>query len=372
MDGVLVEPRAYHLALQKTVSLVGKAVGFSDLELKPADIAAFEAAEVSSEWDTAAICAALTLIKAWSVDKHKKLAYSMREIPPQTLELAPPDFHTFAALLGRPEIKGMRPLARAVRLLLEKETSLTRAQQGELINIFSKARQINGSLTHRLFQEMILGSRVFDEVYGLSPQLDCESFLLAYDRPALSEEECNKLKDWSRDKGHRIVIFTSRPSRAPQGAASTPEAEMGAQLVGLEQTPIAGLGGLLWLSQWLDADVETFLKPDPVHALLALGLAMGREWNQCLENAAAFSIEGGSKLFWERLEGAEVLVFEDTPGGLSSASSAQKLLAEAGVRIKTRFFGIATDERKDRALKAHGAEVFSTLSAALREAGVIS
>jgi hypothetical protein len=371
MDGVLVEPRAYHLALQKTVSLVGKAVGFPGVELQASDITSFESSGISSEWDSAAICAALTLTLVWKVDQHRRLPYSLHEAPPQPLVIAPPDFHKFAVLLGRTDLKSLRPLARAAHLLMEEGTSLTPDQQGELKSILSKARQINGSLTHRLFQEMILGSQVFEEVYRLSPLLDSESFLLAYDRPALSNDECSKLREWSGKTGNRIVIFTSRPSRAPQGAACTPEAEIGAQLVGLEQTPIAGLGGLLWLSQQLGADVETFLKPDPVHTLFALGLAMGREQNQCLESAARFSTGVGEKHFWEDLKRAEVLVFEDTAGGISSVSSAKKLLSKAGVRIKTRYFGITSDEVKGRSLKEYGAEVFPTLAAALKAAKVI-
>lgn len=371
MDGVLVEPHAYHLALQKTVSLVAKAVGFPGVELQPSDITSFEGSGVSSEWDSAAICAALILTLVWRVDQHRRLPYSLHEAPPQPLEIAHPDFHKFAVLLGRSDLQKLRPLARAAHLLMKETTSLTSEQQGELKSILNKARQVNGSLTHRLFQEMILGSQVFEEVYRLSPLLDSESFLLTYDRPALSNDECRKLREWSGETGNRIVIFTSRPSRAPQVAACTPEAEMGAQLVGLEQTPIAGLGGLLWLSQRLDADVETFLKPDPLHTLYALGLAMGREEEQCLESAAKFSSKVGENPYWKDLEGAEVMVFEDTAGGISSVSSAQKLLAEAGISINTRFFGIASDMRKSRSLKAIGAKVFPTLAAALREAEVI-
>ena len=44
MDGVLLEPGGYHKALTETVRLIGESLGYKNVELTPADIAAFEAA----------------------------------------------------------------------------------------------------------------------------------------------------------------------------------------------------------------------------------------------------------------------------------------------------------------------------------------
>lgn len=372
MDGVLVEPHAYHRALQRTVSLVGQALGLSGLALQPADIAAFEGAGIASEWDSAAISAALTLAHAWTVDPQRRLPGELPANPPSALRLDPPDFQAFAARLGRADLRDLRPLARTARLLLDDGAPFSPEQQRDLQTILNTARQIDGSFTHRLFQEMILGSRVFAKVYGLRPFLECESFLLAYDRPTLSEDERQALLVWLQASGSRMVIFTSRPSHAPGGFFGVPEAEMGARLAGLEEAPMAALGGLSWLSRRLNRDAETFLKPNPVHALVALRLALGGETVESLESAAALALEGCLEASWEAMEGAQVLVYEDTAGGLASVAAAQKLLADKGVRIETHPYGIAGEARKRRALEAYGAEVFPTLAAALRRAGVIA
>jgi hypothetical protein len=371
MDGVLVDPNAYHKALQKTVSLVGQALGLPGWVLKTEDIAAFEGAGVSSEWDSAAICAAISLANVWKVDPNRRLTYELLANPPSALRLSPPDFQAFAVLLNRADLRNLRPLARASRLLLEEDVSFTPEQRRELQVILTTARQIDGSLTHRLFQELILGSRVFADVYGLKPFLDYESFLLAYDRPTLSEDEHQGLLAWGQENRSRMVIFTSRPSLAPQGFFGVPEAEMGAQLAGLREAPIAGLGGLSWLSQRLNQDAETFLKPDPIHALVALNLALGGETGESLECSAALALQGVSNGYWEMLEGAQVFVFEDTTGGLASVAAAQKLLANIGIKIETHSYGVAGNELKRRALQLWGAEVFPNLASALRKAGVI-
>ena len=43
MDGVLLESRGYHLALQETVRIMAIALGFEDRTLSADDIATFEA-----------------------------------------------------------------------------------------------------------------------------------------------------------------------------------------------------------------------------------------------------------------------------------------------------------------------------------------
>jgi phosphoglycolate phosphatase-like HAD superfamily hydrolase len=372
MDGVLIEPHAYHAALQRTVSLVGQALGIPELRLQAKDITAFEAAGVASEWDTAAICAALSLAHAWTVDPQRRLAGEPPQNPPPPLRLDPPDFQAFAVRLDRAGLRESRPLARVARLLQEDGASFSLEQWLMLQEIMKTARRIEGSFTHRLFQEMILGSRVFADTYGLRPSLECESFLLAYDRPTLAEDERQALLAWSQASGNWMAIFTGRPSLAPGSHFGVPEAEMGARLAGLEGAPIAALGGLSWLSWRLNRDAETFLKPNPVHALVALGLAQGREMAECLEGAAALVSQGGWQADWGPLQGAQVLVFEDTAGGLASVAAAQKLLANIGVMVEVHFYGIARERPKRRALRACGAQVFPTLVEALRQAGVIA
>ena len=59
MDGVLLQPRGYHLALQRTVDIISRMMGFGEYLLSDEAIAQFEALGISSEWHSSALCTAL-------------------------------------------------------------------------------------------------------------------------------------------------------------------------------------------------------------------------------------------------------------------------------------------------------------------------
>jgi hypothetical protein len=368
MDGVLLESGGYHHAFQATVNLVGRLLGYQRVKLTPQDIAAFEAAGVFSEWDSSAICAALLLENLWT--EHPALTLPPTPSTPvlSAHDRSSPDFQAFAHTLTQPHLRELRPLKRAERLLLDNSRSSgsrTPGQRRAIQTILHNARQINGSLTHRIFQELVLGSPVFTETYGLPPCLDTESYLRHYDRPRLPNEVRTKLLQWLRHADHRGVIFTSRPSRAPDGGSGTPEAELGAQGLGLDALPILGLGGLTWLSARRERDAEFFLKPSPVHSLAALRLAVGDGLVDALEAAAALNLDGQADSTWQALRGAEVYAFEDGVAGLESVRAAQGTLAQIEVPIRVHLFGIADNLPKRQALEAVGATVVPSIAAAL-------
>jgi phosphoglycolate phosphatase-like HAD superfamily hydrolase len=365
MDGVLLEPRGYHQALQETVALVGRLLGYRRVNLTPEDITAFEAAGVASEWDSAAICAALLLENLWT-------EYPALTLPPTWTwpahprhEVAPPNFRPFAHSLTQACLQGLSPLKRAERLLLDNANPRTNEQDRAVKSILRHARQIEGSLTHRIFQELVLGSPVFAETYGLPPSLDTESYLLKYDRPTLSVPGRAKLLQWLQEAHHQAVIFTSRPSRSPAGHLGTPEAEIGAHGAGLEMLPIVGLGGLSWLGAQRGCDSESFLKPSPVHTLAALRLALGDPLEGALEATAALVLDGQADHTWRALHRAQVYAFEDTVSGLKSVRVAKDILEKVGVTVGVHLFGITDRAPKRQALETAGAVVAPTLSVAL-------
>jgi hypothetical protein len=368
MDGVLLESGGYHRAFQKTVTLTGRLLGYQGVELTTQDIAAFEAAGVFSEWDSSAMCAALLLENLWA-------EYPTLTLPPTpTMPALPshdrpcPDFQAFAHTLSQPHLRELRPLKRAEHMLLDNSrspSSRTSAQSRAIQSILRNARSIEGSLTHRIFQELVLGSQVFAETYDLPPALGTESYLLQYDRRTLPEPERTKLLEWLQCTDQRGVIFTSRPSRSVGGHLGTPEAEIGSQAAGLERLPILGLGGLTWLSARRNHDPESFLKPSPVHALAALRLAIGDSLETALRAAAALVLDGRVDPIWQALVGAQVHVFEDGVAGLESAHAAQCILEQIRVPMRVRLFGIAENSPKRQSLEAIGATVSATLGAAL-------
>ncbi len=73
LDDVLIRQVAYHQSLKECVERISRWCGFGATRLTDEDIAVFESLGVTSEWDSSAICAALLLDRAWSVDPELRL-----------------------------------------------------------------------------------------------------------------------------------------------------------------------------------------------------------------------------------------------------------------------------------------------------------
>ncbi|NOY99179.1 MAG: hypothetical protein GXP40_08255, partial [Chloroflexi bacterium] len=356
MDSVLLTPRGYHLALQETVARVGRLLGYRAAVLSEEDIASLEAAGVSSEWDSSAICTALLLDSLWEACPSFTLPTDLSAPPPRH-RIPPPEFRPFIARLAEPGLRSLPPLARAERLLLEDAGVRSPAQRDAIRQILQNARRIERSLTHRVFQELVLGSKAFTQTYGLTPWLDVESYLLRHDRPTLTGPMRTKLLQWLQHPSHRAAIFTNRPNRPPEGLFGTPEAEIGAQTAGLEAIPIVGWGDMTWLGGRRDADPQTLIKPSSIHALAAMLRALDVQREEALVAAAALVLDGRTAPVWEGLRGAQVYAFEDTAAGLRSAAGAQEMLHSVGISLTVHLLGVAEAEQKRRALETVGAAV---------------
>ena len=224
---------------------------------------------------------------------------------------------------------------------------------------------MEGSFTHRIFQEFVLGSETFKSTYHLPSVLQVKSYLLIYDRPNISLETRSILQVWLEKENHHAVIFTGRPSYSPSKLISAPEAELGAQCVGMESLPIAGWGGILWLSTRLNCDPQTLLKPAPGHALLGLQLALGDPLETALEKTAKFLNGSQVDRSWEALQNAEIFVFEDAVSGINSLAQARDILQELGIHISITPIGISDKVSKQEVLEGVGATVFDNFSEAL-------
>jgi hypothetical protein len=372
MDDVLLKPGAYHRALKQTVHLVAASLGYGELTLSQEAIQAFESAGVYSEWDTSAICAALMLEAAWDFDPGIQLPGIITIQPGGFRPIHPPDFSRFASRLKDPELQDLRPLARTERLLLDDEGRFTPSQSAQIRSILRTARATDGSLTHCTFQELVLGSEVYAQTYQRPAVLNVHSYLQSYDVPLIRVDSVATIQRWLKDPAHAAAIFTSRPSLPLPGVFSTPEAEMGASLVGLENLPIIGLGSLLWLTQQYKAGAQAFVKPSPVHVLSALLLALGYPNLTCLQEAAALALDGIANPMWKDLEGAEIAVFDDSPAGLGSAISARECLAAARLPVKMDLFGIASDSQKVAALESLDAKTYPDITEALNSMDISS
>ncbi len=365
MDGVLLESLGYHIALQETVRIMANSLGLGNLTLSSENIAAFEAGGINNEWDEAAICTALLLEAAWKVDPKRTLPETLLTQKSTTINIQSiPDFNALARRLSSPDLLQLSPLERAIQHFTETD-HFSPAQYQILYKLINGARDPQRSLTHRIFQELVLGSVIYTNTYGFPSLLKSESYLLKYDVSNLSATENAGLLDWLSKPGHAASVITSRPSCPLAGVFSTPEAELGAELTGLKDIPIVGWGGLTWLAQQRETDQQTYVKPSPVHALAAMRVAMGDNQQAALMEAAALVETGEVGPDWRRLEGAQVLIFEDTPGGIKSLQAAQETLEKIRISIRPSFFGIARNPVKRKALLASGTQVYPSFSQAL-------
>ena len=364
MDGVLLEARAYHQALREVVESIGRALGFRQVDLAQEDIHCFESVGVTSEWDSSAICYALMLEQVWDLEPQRILPTEPPLPHVESHDLAVPDFRAFFRLLDTERSATVPSLADAERLLLgRRDHSSTQVET--LQGILRNARQIDGSLTHRLFQELILGSRVFAELYGLEASKASDGYLLTLDVPALDNLQTEQLLGWLAKDDHFAAIFTNRPSKPLGGYFDTPEAELGLKLVGLEGVPVVGHGSLAWMTEKCGLPMDTLLKPSPVHALTAMRCALGEDVELALQSSVSLVLDGVSGEGWSVLDGAQVVVFEDAAKGLQSAHAARERLYQEGISIDLILRGVSPDENKAYALRAAGAQVFEDLFTAL-------
>lgn len=372
MDGVLLESCGYHKALVETLRLVGQALGFQNATLTPADIAAFEAAGITSEWESSAACVALMLARLWQIDERVRMPAGLvsPQRKPDGLEL--PDFGAFARKLSTPDLSHMLPLPKAEKMILDQADGLKPDQIQTIQNLIRNAASAHHSLTHRIFQELVLGSQVYTEIYPYPPMLNTDSFLLQFDYPNLPPQIAAGLMEWLTPGDRRAVIFTLRPSQPPAGTFCTPEAEMGAALCGLEELPVAGLGGILWLAERRKLAPEKFGKPSPVHALTALRLALGDSLESALQAAASLALDDRIDDTWGALDQAHVYLFEDTVRGLTSLQAGRDLLHQKNIDLQVSAFGVTANPSKRAALESAGAAVHPSLSEALLAAEILN
>jgi len=347
MDGVLLRPKGYHHALQASVKRVGIALGAPNTELNADQIARFEALDVTNEWDSLAISTALILIHIWEVNPDVRLNGLVPH--PEIITRSKPDFDLF---LDRFSSSGTLPGHSAYQFLLKEHLWLSGEQQSHLSIILHHCRDIFKSPTLPGHQETVLGSRVFEDNYRLTSQLNMDSYLLKFDRPLIEKKQKDSLYDWLTDPNHHAGIMTNRPSSTPPGYLSSPEAELGAKLVGFDDLPVLGSGMLAWyaVNQHKIPDF-TFLKPNPVHALALLQMAMGVPPIKALDIAADLWLGESGENEWVFMNNARVTIFEDAAKGLRCGIAAKKLLANIGIGIDLNLIGVTQNPIKYRALQ---------------------
>ncbi|MEK6575438.1 MAG: hypothetical protein AABZ58_14105 [Chloroflexota bacterium] len=344
MDAVLLHPGGYRAALIATVNHFSRGLGLGDLAPTYDEIETFEAAGITSEWDSAPISIAAI-----------SLAHSR------------PDYLSLVERVSAEWRRGECPAEAAYRVLFPSPSPRGRGRgdegEGGIFGangdwhtaILLHSRDIRRSPVLNVFQQFTLGD-AFESTYGLPRTIDAHSTLLKHDRPALS-----------RPVPPQSAIYTARPSKPPRDMPPrigyAPEAELGAQLVGLSHLPIIGFGSFQWLAETIGGHAELYLKPSPVHGLAAIGAALGGPESESLRAAeAAMRAEWLPPL--KDLRGAKgrVTVFEDSASSIKGVREAVGLL---GSNWECVGVGISSGGPKRDALAKVADRVYPSLNDAL-------
>ena len=302
MDAVLLHPGGYRAALMATVNYFSREMGLGDCAPTMHEIEVFESVGITSEWDSAPMCIAALMLNGKRID-YAELA---RRVSAETKS-------------------GEVPAEAAYRVFHQTSEAQT-SEVSKTSEVLLHSRDINRSRVLQVFQQFTLGEQ-YESTYGLKRTFENGhgSLLLKYDRKVITSSV-----------PERSAIYTARPSKPPRDVPMqigyAPEAELGAELVGLSHLPLIGFGRLQWLAERVGGHGEHYIKPSPVHALAAIGAAFGFAESESLLMAVALA-RGESNTGLSELRGVRVTVFEDSAMSIQGVRQAVNLIGGQCVGI---------------------------------------
>ena len=352
VDGVLLHPGGYRAALRATVNhFIGQPI-----EVDETILFDLERRGISSEWDMAP----LLLASYWDTILTQQ---PMHDLPEDVYAAAQEIQH-------RVHLNGTRPFFIPEFDLIEEQYPSESAFHANCFssvphelqkNLLTETRNVHASHTMRIFQNYSLGTEKFESTYQMQADLNTESFLLKHDKSNIDKNIRAKL----HQPDIFPVAFTARPSAPPCGIPDSslgyaPEAEMGLALAGFENIPIMAFGKLEYIARRRGLDPVKLVKPSPVHALAAVIAAVtGDEW-LAVQRAVDWHQTGQLKDVIEQMpKSFDLIVIEDTLGGIRSTQSAGEILKLAGVDVNIHLFGLTSgNPKKDEAFKHAGVPHF--------------
>jgi len=349
MDGVLLKANGYHRALQETVRLAGQLLDYQNILLSAGQIAKFEALGISSEWHSSALCMAVLAIQ--------------KEINPDEMDWSL-DLNDLFDALSKQSIE--EPALERACKAVEELAKNAGVSSKRLVGLVKKSESILDSVTLNWFQELVLGSEIFSRTYQKAGQFETDSYLSLYDEKMISEDNASKILTFSESSLKGAAIMTNRPSNALSLDSWTPEAELGAALVGLEALPLVGYGEIVWMANEIGREAGELNKPAWQHAMAAILMATGWPIKESLRQVGK-PVEEWNLETLKYFHESTTTVFEDTPGGIIAVQEAGKKFNQLGLDVKIRKIGIAIDEPKQTSLTEVGAEIYPSVDVALAE-----
>lgn len=337
IDGVLVQPGGYRAALRATVR---RFVG--DFEVEEGSLTELEKRGISSEWDMAPLIIAARWNDVLACCPINNLSddvlIASNQIQEQKIDLPKglsiPEFDL---------VVGQYPAETAFHMGYFHHIS-----EGLRKNLLLGTRNVHTSATMRMFQNFTLGSKKFEQTYQLSAEVEAESLLLTEDEAKASPRIVEKLMS----PNHHLAAFTSRPSGIPRESKEShigyaAEAELALELVGMKDIPVMAFGKLEYIATHHGLDPVALVKPAGFHALAAILAAWTGSELSALNATVQWYITGALTADFEKLPKAfEVVVIEDTLGGIHAARSAGQALRSAGFDVHVLPLGLTSGSKE--------------------------
>ncbi len=236
IDGVLVEPGGYRKATQATLNWFTRRMGLPDQVLGEETFALFESKGITSEWDILPLCLAGMLDDLLGRCPGLALPEELEAAGQALRAYGPPAPQVDYAALVRRVTAGGPPRGyyaeHALRLSREGtgEAPFPRLAGRPLLErLLAGTHAVETSAVTRIFQQYVMGSEIYRRQLGLTPEVETDSYLRLYDRPALSPALGSRLLElWEAGRLH-LAAYTLRPSqpRIERGMLTRPRTERG-------------------------------------------------------------------------------------------------------------------------------------------------
>jgi hypothetical protein len=400
VDGVLIEDGGYYAALIATLDYFNALMGAAPIDFGLPDRDQFQSRGYVNEWDLCPLCAGILIVE--TLAHHSDLALHpapfedfLRQFRgvsvPQLKDVARPYLKQIDLLPGKPVERARDMLLNALAQLSLQEDTHT-ATESLLREMFSQTHDVDRAPVTQIFQEFVIGSKLYAESYQLPPRFAAPSVLATEDRSLISAAAQEKLSGWAQADRVKVCVYTARPSLPPADDPDhishrgySPEAELGMQLLGMDY-PLIATGRVQWLAAKVNVPFESVTKPAPIQALAAIGAALTHEEANSLLAAHALMARGelvgplaalrpvrcaDKSLDDTGQSGApdkssiHVWIIEDGILGMQATHGAIDLLMHSGLEIHAHAIGIAAGGPKAAALAPLSERVLPDVNAAL-------
>ncbi len=377
IDGVLLENHGYRAAFHETLQHFLSGAGVAKWKPNAYEAGAFfESVGVTCEWDMTPIMLAVALESLLQQFPTPEKYQTIQELQEHFRRL-----HHDYELDLLAEIEKLRPylgkykLAATHLLDLAANTSEMNfpgfqllKKRSALKTLFGDTRNVDTNPLTRRIQNRVIGSDRFQEVYRQPADFACMSALEEKDTVNLSEELHNRLHNLWQNGELGISLMTARPTYPPHGLDQdrlgySPEGEIGAKLLNMEEYPLIGYGRLTYFAQNKGIHPEEIMKPAPFQAIAAIHAAIFMD--EVLSMQFAWDVNTNAKISVDFPPKLEVHIFEDSSVGIMACKQAVNMLQKYGMTIKLHLWGISQHAQKSAALQKTGAAVFEDINAAL-------